>query len=509
MRTKEQVIAEVERLTEIHNTLKSIDETYFKTLISEAKRHELWTEVVSINCNLANIYFNTLERFDLAKNALNSCQKALTKVISDESIARYYLVYVNLYRHEFNLPKAIYYLNKSLEIILNSKTNSRSMLKLEFNCNYILAIIFNQLGELPKVKYYILKAEKIALNLNDSLLYANCLSHKGTYYLRVENYDLAENLLKQAIEKLRQNNHLYALGTAMFKLGNLYYSQEKYHISLNYFIESYELTSNQFPNTKYCSEAMKIALNYLKINKLKEAENFLFMAWEQSKDILNKDIKVQILKGLCEYYAIKEDFKMVLLYRDQIDEIRDEIQVTERAKKVLEIEEKYQSALKQKEINFRKKKQRETERHIDLIEEQNQLTKSMIALLNKGLKNPVRQGKQMLALLNRGGIRQEDKAKIISSIQEYFEQIEQFSKDVKEIIFTDSKEALGEKLDAATIASLVNKNLSGKKDEFDLDRAKYPKTYFIQEHVSRLAKHAEQSNKIMPLIKGRSSGVLI
>lgn len=396
MRTKEEVIAEVERLTQVHNTIKSVDETYFSTLIKEARKYDLWTEVVNINCDLANIYFNTLGNFDLAKYVLNTCKRAFRKSVSDESIARYYLVYANLYRLEFKLPNAIGYLNKSLAVILNSKSNSKGMLKLEFNCNYILAIIFNQLGELPKFKYYILKAEKIAVKLNDTLLFANCLSHKGTYYTRLRRFDLAENFLEQAIDLLRVTNNVYALGNAMNKLGEIYYSQEKYHISLNYFLDSYELLSNQFPNTKYCSELVKIGENYLKINNPNEAEKYFFLASEQSKYILNKDAKVTVLKGLCNYYSLKEDYKKVLYFRDQMDEIKEEIQSTERAKKVLEVEEKYHSALKQKEINYRKKKQRDSNKYLKLMEQKNEDLQQFSYALAHDLREPIRSTKNFI-----------------------------------------------------------------------------------------------------------------
>lgn len=66
-------------------------------------------------------------------------------------------------------------------------------------------------------------------------------------------------------------------------------------MSISYFLESYELLSNQFPNSKYCYELVKIGENYLKLNKLEEAKQYYLTALERSKDILNKDTKVSVL----------------------------------------------------------------------------------------------------------------------------------------------------------------------------------------------------------------------
>ncbi len=464
MRNKEQVIAEVERLTEIHNTLKSIDENYFSRLIKEAKKYELWSELVNLYCNKANIIFNLNRDFANAKITLSRCKRIFQKINLIEAKARYYSVLANLFRFEFNFPKAIQYINTSLEIISKVDTSSRVLWKLEYNNNYMLALIFKQLGEMPKYKYYLLRSEKIATKLADKVLYANCIVHKGTYYSRLRRYELAVNFLEQAIDLLRNEENIYPLGNALNSIGEVFYVQEKYHVSLSYFLDSYKLLSSSFPNYNYCYELVKIGDNYMKLGMLPNAKYYYLKAKERSQGIKNKDAIIFVLTGLCQYYTAIEEYKEVIKLRDQIDELRDEIQATERAKKVLEIEEKYHSALKQKEINYRKKKQRDSNKYLKLMEQKNEDLQQFSYALAHDLREPIRSTKNFVNVVAKKTKNPELEV-YLNVVNGNLDRMYQLVDDILSLTRLDFEETPREELNMEELIKLIEYNLALQIEE--------------------------------------------
>ena len=78
-----------------------------------------------------------------------------------------------------------------------------------------------------------------------------------------------------------------------------------------------------------------------------------------------------------------------------------------------------------------------------------------------------------------------------------FNQIDQFSNELQAMIKSDTKDGMGEKIDTSKIFSLQSKNLQGDEENESLDKIKNPKTYFIQEYVSNLAKSNEGNEELL------------
>ena len=74
---------------------------------------------------------------------------------------------------------------------------------------------------------------------------------------------------------------------------------------------------------------------------------------------------------------------------------------------------------------------------------------------------------------------------------------------------TISIDGLEEKLDVGEILSLVQKNLEENSVEINLDRTKYPKTFFIQQHVSYLARNKKETILSTSLRSFNSHGIMI
>ena len=452
-----------------------------------------------IYCNQANIYFNYLANFKSAKKTLNKSKNLFKKGCSDEVIARHYAIWANIYRLEANYPLAIHNANSSIQFLskLNGNISSNYSLKLEYGIYLTLSLIFNKISELPRIKYYLIKAEKIALKLNDGTLIINCLIHRGNYYTRVGKYMEAESCLINAIEKLKNSNDIYLLGNAMHKLGKVYFLQQQYETALTYFLESYKVLSNILPNYNFSYELVNIGDTYLLLDNLNQAKFHYDVALERNLKFEHKDSKIMCLEGLSKYFEKKDEYKKVLELRNEIDELKFKIQSEERVKKIMKLEEKYHLALKQKEIKYRIKKQRDTENILKLEEARNNTVKDIIGFLNRGIRKPVKNGKQLIDILQKNGMSKENKEKLIMEILGKFNQIDQFSNELQAMIKSDTKDGMGEKIDTSKIFSLLSKNLQGDEENESLDKIKNPKTYFIQEYVSNLAKSNEGKEELL------------
>ncbi|MBL0355524.1 MAG: tetratricopeptide repeat protein [Chitinophagaceae bacterium] len=202
------------------------------------------------------------------------------------------------------------------------------------------------------------KAEAIGLLIRDSSVIADCANNKGVVY---------EQYLKKYPEALREYNKallIYAklndrrhLAITYNNLGIVYKYQGNYVKAIDQYKRSLrigEAIGNQF----------LIAANMTNIGNVYAMQKDYINAIAYNTDGLNIALKIKAMNvvveaagSIAEDYAGMKDYKRAFEWQQKFSQYSDSLFNAERSKQIAELEGKYQTAKKEKEITLLKDEQ--------------------------------------------------------------------------------------------------------------------------------------------------------
>ncbi|MEP7263993.1 MAG: tetratricopeptide repeat protein [Bacteroidota bacterium] len=255
-----------------------------------------------------------------------------------------------------------------------------------------LSYVFRAINQQDSAFNYCLAALRIQEKLNDPSELGMNYQDLGVLYMDYGNLDEASNYFIKAIEVLKSSGDSTYLGHAYNSLGRLYYQQEQYDNALKYFLTALsinEKSENVIASTQnmtniaacYVSGKQYIkaksyyhsALSYYLENGFNSEITLIYhslgslfietMQLDSAVYYLNKCITLSSLTGdkdiqalaynsLSEAYEKKGDFKKALEVQRIYSEINDSLINQEKIKQIADMQTKYKTEKKDKEISL-------------------------------------------------------------------------------------------------------------------------------------------------------------
>ncbi len=195
------------------------------------------------------------------------------------------------------------------------------------------------------------RAESIAVLMNDSSVIADCANNKGVVYEQYfKKYPAAIKEYNKALDIYTKQHDEKHLGITYNNLGIVYKYQGSYDKAIEYYKMSMEIgkhTGNQF----------LIAANMTNIGNVYAMEKDYVKAIEYNRMGLDIALKIKALNvvveaagSIAEDYAGMKNFKNAYLWKQKFSEYSDSLFNSERLQKAAELESKYQTAKKEKQI---------------------------------------------------------------------------------------------------------------------------------------------------------------
>lgn len=195
------------------------------------------------------------------------------------------------------------------------------------------------------------KAENIAVIMNDSSVIADCANNKGVVYEQYLNkYPEAIAEYKKALDiylKMKDQPHL---GITYNNLGIVYKYQGKYGKAIEYYKKSLQIgeeTGNQF---LMAANMTNIGNVYAMEKNYAEAVTYNTKGLEIALKIKAMNVAVEAAGSLAEDYAGMKNFEKAYEWKTTFSQYSDSLFNSKRTKEVAELESKYQTAKKEKEI---------------------------------------------------------------------------------------------------------------------------------------------------------------
>jgi serine phosphatase RsbU (regulator of sigma subunit) len=297
--------------------LTSLGELYLRTEPAKARKYCLTAFELSNKTNNTKGKINSCNTIGNSyylegdyNNSLDYYLKAL-KIVEEigdkKGIANSLMGIGNIYTAQGNLKLSLEYQLKSLNIReeLNDKDGISA-------CYNNIGIIYMELKDYEKALDYQLKALKLKEEKADKKGTSSSLGNIGTIYYQLGNYPLALEYQQKAYEIRKELNNKKGMSISFIDIGNIYEKQEKYE------------------------EAVQSQLNAIKI----------------AKEVGYKVGLEGAYLGLSSAYEKLNNTKVALEYYKLYKAIKDSIFNKENSSKLIEMQTKFDTERKEKEISL-------------------------------------------------------------------------------------------------------------------------------------------------------------
>lgn len=325
---------------------------YTKAISTFKKAHDIFGELKDIDfmnrtkSNIANCYYYL---GDYSK-AISIKLEVIDYYDSNEKLydlSREYSTISVFYRSLGDIHKSIDYSLKSLNIKEQLKDKSGISTVL-----LNLGVFYKELNENKQALRYYKDALKLKKELGDQKGIATILGNIGNILLADNKLDEAEKYFQESLQIKKQTDDRDGMIYVLQNIGSLLIQKANYDEALSYLNSALELAEKQCSNHRKYSILQDIGEVYLNLEKLEDAENNLIQAQHY---FIKEGIKKNLLENykLCsELYENQADYKKANKYLYKYSDLKDEIFSEENAKRITEMQTKYETKQKEKEAEI-------------------------------------------------------------------------------------------------------------------------------------------------------------
>ncbi|UCH92886.1 MAG: tetratricopeptide repeat protein [Candidatus Aminicenantes bacterium] len=256
----------------------------------------------------------------------------------------------NIYWRLSDIPKALDYTLKSADIY-GQLEDRRGKTVVE----NLIARIYSTQGQYKKALEYSFKVKQGYEALGDKNGIAISLNNIGNDYRRSGNYEEALKYLKQASEIFREMKSKRSYSYTLNNIGEVYAALRGFRQAQGYFSRSLKIKEEIEDQMGIAYTLINMGKTYRMLGQYKKAIQSLLRALTIASEInIKKEIQ-KANKELAETYEALEDYSKALLYYKKYKEIDDSIFNEENSKKIAELQTRYETERKEKEIALLKK----------------------------------------------------------------------------------------------------------------------------------------------------------
>ncbi|MBI4648369.1 MAG: tetratricopeptide repeat protein, partial [Bacteroidia bacterium] len=283
----------------------------------------------------------------------------------------------NVYKNLSSFLKALEFYEKSLDI----RKSIGDKVLIAYTLNDIGGIYWSMKQYDKALKYY-QEALKIRNETGDKAHIASSLKNIGIVYKDMDNFDSALTNYQRGIELYKELKDNINTTSVLNYMGNLYRKNGDFSVALNYYSQAYDISydDNYYEGMAYTLLNIGELYNDRK-NKQKAIQHFE-NALKLAEKLEDKELIRSIYKDLSAAYSTTSDFIKAYEYYKMYSDFMDELYAEESSKKIAEMQSRYETEKKEKELELMEKvKQLEIDKKMEEVAKQ----KRFIYILTAGL----------------------------------------------------------------------------------------------------------------------------
>lgn len=300
--------------------------------------------------DLATVYM-VMGEHDLS---LKNCKQALNirKRLNDEAgVASIYFKMGNNYNKLNLFDSTMHYYFKSLEYY-ESINDSVVSTNLESN----ISATYYYMGNYDKALEYLKNPIQFFLNNAEYLLLSNSLLNMGNIQLSLKDTSNALLTYQKAEKYAEETENLSTISAIYNNYANIYTSQNKFDLAVDYIQKSIKIREELGLYSDLESSKLTLALSLFRMGDYESALSKMLGIKDAFEEIQAKEKLKSIYLTLSYLYAYKKQPDSVEFYNNKYHAVLDEMHKESTLKSSQEIEVKYQTEKKEKEILLQRAK---------------------------------------------------------------------------------------------------------------------------------------------------------
>lgn len=175
-------------------------------------------------------------------------------------------------------------------------------------------------------------------------------SNLGSAYYHSKSYKKALEFFEKAKSIVEKFGNKRGLAGIYNNIAGVYSDLKEYKKSLDYYFKSLEIKQALLDKNGQAVTFNNIGLTYFVMHDYRNAIKYSLIASELCKEVGNKSLLKEAYQAVSEGYNGLEDFKNAYAYHKLYSEIKDSLYTRESAHALAELETKFQTAEKDKEL---------------------------------------------------------------------------------------------------------------------------------------------------------------
>jgi len=284
--------------------------------------------------------YNALEYF---KNASKLAMSHNYKEGYVNSLIATGMVYSIMCRYDSSLE----YYHKALKIAEDNNYTREMGISLNN-----IGIIYASNEEINKSLEYYYKALELYARTGDSVRVGYACANIGLVYVLYKEYNKSLGYFERALNIYKSANNEKRLYAVLNSQGEAYLSIKDYPSAYKNFKSSLDFFEKI--NDKYgiLTSILNIGNYYNQINQLDNSESYFKQGLEIAEELQSDENIKECYKGLSSIYQKRGDYKKAMEYHEKFDIVGRKIFNEKTQKKLAELQTKYESEKKEKEIQL-------------------------------------------------------------------------------------------------------------------------------------------------------------
>ncbi|TPN86203.1 tetratricopeptide repeat-containing sensor histidine kinase [Aquimarina algicola] len=317
---------------------------YSYALFSKISKNKQKSYIVRAEAELGLArYFNSI---GIADSSMYYARKSLIHLRSKKHLATAYRVLGSSYRRKGKMKNARQLLFRSLEISEEIKFKEMiSKVKSDLGILYINEKDFEKGLQFLK--------ESIAIAENGQAVYGNYVNIGNIYFYKGD-FDNAEKYYTKAFELMPKQKDPKVSATIALNLGSVLFENSKYKKASDYYQKSKQIADMHGLKDKSLNASIHQAMVLDAIGNEEDAIGILEAARIPAEKNHNLEIQKTINENLANIYSKIGNHQSANISLKRLYTLKDSIRYKQKQKEIVELEVKYETARKQKEIDLLK-----------------------------------------------------------------------------------------------------------------------------------------------------------
>ncbi len=298
-----------------------------------------------------SLYHMITGKYDESFNLSQKCIQLYEKLQDEKGVADAKYNLAGFYYKTNNFQMGVVYLIDAL-IVYKTHNDYHNISK----CEKSLGTFYDFTGDEQKAIQSYKNAIKAAKKINDLNLESNAYNNLSGIYIKNNQIDLAQSIIKKSVEIKQKTKDFRGLGFAIYGRGKIFFAQKKYPEAISDFIEAISIHTQMGEKLGLVMAYTKLAKLYFETYEIVASKKYATLGLEICNSFNISIIKIKLLHLFYSIYKAENDLAKTLEYLELYLNEKESVLNTQNFKVIENYDLLVRMQAMQKEAEFQKEK---------------------------------------------------------------------------------------------------------------------------------------------------------